>query len=410
MNFNIFKISRSLVLSAVAALMFTSCNKDLPQAEPIEFPAHEGSTIMQLLDDPNFSFLKAAVNRATPASGTNYTALSTLLADRSGSFTFFAPNNAAFIASGIANVATINAMRTGQLDSLLRYHLVGGHRLSYTASTTQFGFPNIQLPTLLYLVRPSSLDPASTIPPGLSNSLFASKNNSNWVNNVPVTQADIMAANGVIHRTATLLVPPGQLLWDRINNDADLTYLKAAIQRADEGVAAGSTLQAALQNGAANLTVFAPSNAAFQQLLTAQITLALMAQGVDQATAAAQATALASTPQVFQNPALATVLTPTNVRGIVVYHLIGRRVFTVNLPTTQTNIQTLLNTAIPAHPGVSVQATFGATGVTAATVKGVGNGTAASIDINPTPAPGGTSDQNYINGVLHKINQVLLPQ
>jgi uncharacterized surface protein with fasciclin (FAS1) repeats len=63
---------------------------------------------------------------------------------------------------------------------------------------------------------------------------------------------------------------------------------------------------------------------------------------------------------------------------------------------------------VPAHPGVALKATFGATGVTAATVKGVANPTASNITINPFP--GGTSDQNYVNGVLHKIDQVLIPQ
>ncbi len=87
------------------------------------------------------------------------------------------------------------------------------------------------------------------------------------------------------------------------------------------------------------------------------------------------------------------------------YHLLGARAFSVNLPTTATNTPTLLNSVIPTHPGVAVQATFGATGVTAATVKGAANATASNILINPLP--GATSDQNYINGVLHKIDQVL---
>jgi hypothetical protein len=57
-----------------------------------------------------------------------------------------------------------------------------------------------------------------------------------------------------------------------------------------------------------------------------------------------------------------------------------------------------------------VQATFGATGVTAATVKGLANTSNSNILINPTPAPGGTSDQHYVNGVLHVIDQALRPQ
>jgi len=51
--------------------------------------------------------------------------------------------------------------------------------------------------------------------------------------------------------------------------------------------------------------------------------------------------------------------------------------------------------------------------VTAATVKGAANATASNVIINALPFlpdPAGTSDQHFINGTLHKINQVLLPQ
>jgi hypothetical protein len=57
---------------------------------------------------------------------------------------------------------------------------------------------------------------------------------------------------------------------------------------------------------------------------------------------------------------------------------------------------------------VTIQATFGTTGVTAATVKGVANPTASNVLIDPRT--NGTSDQHYINGVIHKIDQVLRPQ
>lgn len=246
----------------------------------------------------------------------------------------------------------------------------------------------------------------------------------------------------MIHKTATLVAPPTQFLWDRINADPNLTYLKAAIQRADSGTVAAATLQAALLNPAASLTVFAPSNLAFQQALTGQITLALIpivtqqlipvitaqliaggatpAQAAAQAPALAaqqapaiaqgQATALSSTPAVFSNPALFGALSAQTVKGLVVYHLLSVRTFSVNIPTSSFTVRTLLNSAIPLHPGVMIQATFGSTGVTAATVKGLANTSNSNILINPTPAPGGTSDQHYINGVLHVINQALRPQ
>jgi hypothetical protein len=103
----------------------------------------------------------------------------------------------------------------------------------------------------------------------------------------------------------------------------------------------------------------------------------------------------------------------------VAYHILtesynndfqGIRVFSNNIPSSDVNSFTLLNAFVPIHPGVTLKATYGFNGVIAITVKGLANPTAANVQINPTPAPGGTSDQHYINGVLHKIDQVLRPQ
>lgn len=425
MKLNINKWFRLLTTVIFAGGILSSCNKDLPVAEPITSTPPSGSSIMETLNDPSYSFLKAAVTRAstvTSATGT----LSTLLADKSKVFTFFAPDDNAFKASltalGLpADIGSINFFRPGQLDTIIKYHLIGGQK--YTSALINPIAPNLNL----YLQSSFLLQaPSATLPPGYRMPIFAGKQGPVvFANNIPVIQPDIAVANGVIHKVAFALLPPSQVLWQRIAADPDLTYLLAAVQRADEGDAA-KTLESALKNAAANLTVFAPTNLAFQQLLTGQITVALIplvtqqliAGGMDAATAAAtapglaqaQAAGLASTPGVFTNPALASVLTPTTVKGIVVYHILGNRAFSVNLPGTAANFPTLLNGGIPAHPGVTLQATLGLTGVTAATVKGAANPTASNILINPTPAPGGTSDQLYINGIIHKIDQVLRPQ
>ncbi|MBS1621088.1 MAG: fasciclin domain-containing protein [Bacteroidetes bacterium] len=395
MKLRIYQLIKSFLPVVLFVNLLASCNKELPYPVPIVQPPPAGSSITEILADPNYSILKAAVTRAN---------LTALLSDKSKVFTFFAPDDAAMQYSGIPSAAAVNFFRPGQLDTLLKYCLIGG--VKYTAANIPASFPNLYLQSNFILAPPSP-----SLPPGLRMPIFPAKNGSAlFVNNIPITQADIPAANGVIHRVAAVIMPPSQYLWDRINADPNLTYLKAAIQRADSGVAAASTLQAALLNPAANLTVFAPTNTAFQTLLTGQITLALIAQGMDPGTASATASALAASPTVFQNPALYSVLTPLTVKGLVVYHMLGIRAFSVNMPTVATSIKTLLNSAIPAHPGVSITAVFGMGGVTAATIKGLGNATASNFLINPTPAPGGTSDQHYINGALHEIDQVLIPQ
>lgn len=391
------KIVASLVLAGAVA--FTACNKENINAVPATAPnsATGTQTINEIINgDANLTFLKAAVARA----GTN---ISSLISDASAEFTLFAPTNTAFTVSGVTSIAMINAMPAAQVEGLLRYHLAGGRVTSAMFPTT---FPNLQLPTQIVLAPPSA-----SVPPGLRMSNFPSKRGSNlWVNNVPITEADIHARNGVIHKTAFLMQPPTAMLWNRITADPNLTYMHAAILRADSGATAATSLAAALQNPGANLTVFAPNDNVFRATLTEQIRLALIAQSVPPATALAQATALASTPAVFSNPALYSVLTATVVKGIAVYHLFGNRAFSVNLPATSTGgFPTLLNSAVPIHPGLTLQATFGPTGVTAATVKGVANPAPANIAINPTPGTG-TSDQLYVNGILHFIDQVLLPQ
>lgn len=392
------------MVAFVAASLLFSCNKELPEATPKTQPQPTGSTILELLNDPGYSILKAAVARAATFNSSTGN-ISTLLGDKNNVFTFFAPDDAAMQGSGIPSAGAIAFLRPGFLDTVLKYHLVGGQKFMSASIPTTFP-NNLYLQSSLVLMPPSA-----ALPPGYRMPIFPGKTGpAMFANNIPVLQADITAANGVMHKVARIVAPPSTVLWDRINTDADLTYLKAAVQRADSGTVAPNRLQDALANAAANLTIFAPTNLAFQELLTGQITLALIGMGMDPATAAATAAALASTPDVFTNPALVNVLTPTTVKGLVVYHILGVRAFSVNIPPTPTAVPTLLNTAIAAHPGVVLQATFGPTGVTAATVKGVANPTASNILINPTPAPGGTSDQHYINGVIHKMDQVLRPQ
>lgn len=403
-NFNPYFASLAL---AASLTFFTACNKDVeeavPATAPSPTPAAPGAPTVadQIKADAGLSILSAAVTRASTSAASP--SLATLLADRTAEYTFFAPTDAAFATIGITSTAGLNNYRPGQLDTILRYHIVSGRVPAAAIPST---FPNAQLPTQFVLQQPSA-----TLPPGLRASVFASKRGTNaWINNIPVIQTDITAPNGLIHKIASVLIPPSQFLWDRINTDPNLTFLKAAIQRADSGSTTATSLVAALQNPAANLTVFAPVDTAFRSAITGLIAQGLIAQGVPAPTALAQATALAATPAVFSNPLLYSSINAQTVKGVVVYHLLGTRAFTVNLSPVGSATPTLLNAAVPTHPGLTHMATFGATGVTSAFVRGIANTSVSNLFINPTPAPGGTSDQHYINGVLHLINQVLRPQ
>jgi uncharacterized surface protein with fasciclin (FAS1) repeats len=419
---NIFKnIQKAGWGLLTATLLLSACNK-LELAGVPNVPPVQGTTptLATLLDDPNFSILKAAVTRAGLAGSPT---IMQQLGNPAQRFTVFAPDDAAFIASGIPSAAAIGTFPVATVYGIVAYHIVPQEIRSGSIITT---FPNFQYPSIL--------NPAPAASALLRLTTFPSvRSNGAWVNNIPITAVDITAVNGVLHKVSRIIAPPSTDLWAKISTDAQLTYLKAAIQRADSGVAAGSRLQDALDlasNPAAigsNLTIFAPVDDAMKVFLIRAITGALMAQGLDQATAFGQASFLVGTygTLLLTNPAaisgsLAAALSPTTVKGLLAYHIIGKqsgsygppgiRIFSVNCPTTATAVKTLLNSAIAIHPGIMVQATFvpGLPVVGAITVKGAANATASNVLISFTPPF--TSDLHHINGVIHKIDQVLLPQ
>ena len=393
-------IKNASSLAVATCLFLSACNKAPLDPDPIKLPVQATTpTLATLLDnaDSSFTFLKAAVVKA---------GLLPNLASPSARYTVFAPNNAAFILSGIPSVAAINSLPAASLAGLISYHVIPQ---TITAANIPTGFPNFEYPTIL---NPTTGSPAFN--PLVRLTTFPSRRGSAaWVNNIPITAVDISAVNGLLHKVYTLVSPPSKYVWDNIAESSDLTYLKAAIIRADIGVAVAIHLQTALKSFGVNLTLLAPTNLAFQTLLTGAIYQSLVLQGMPPATAYPTAQYLASTTGVFSNPALFGALSAQTVKGIVVYHILGTsipgiRVFSVNLPTTPTAIKTLLNGAIAAHPGVLAKATFSGPFVGAATFKGAANTTASNVIINPLN-PFAT-DQNYVNGVIMKIDQVLLPQ
>ena len=404
-----FNHIKSLLLVALVIIIFSSCNKNVEQFAETPVTGPSGQSLGQVLAATASDSL---YNRLVIRGG-----LVATISNLPATYTMFVPNNNAMkafinaISGGAVPLAAPDAVFSGFITAnipastaaaIVSYNIIPQAVKSANIPNT---FPNFQYPSIL--------NPAPSISALLRLTIFPSTRNGAWVNNIPLIAVDAIAGNGIIHHTAAVVTPPQRFLWDRINTDPGLTYLKAAIIRADSGTGSPGVLQGFLANIGANFTVFAPTDNAFKATLTGAIAQALIALGVPLATAIAQATALASSPTVFSNPALYSVLTAQVVKGIIVYHIFGNRAFTNNFPTTSTFYPTLLNGGIPSHQGLSITATFGAPFVSAATVKGVGNATAANIIINAAPLlpdPFGTSDQHYLNGVLHKIDQVLLPQ
>jgi len=320
MQLQTFFSKRSLLIALSLPIVIASCDKD-------DDPVTTSNTITDVVvADANFSTLETAVVKANLAATLS----------GAGPFTVFAPDDAAFTASGITP-AVLNSLTQAQVQAILLYHTIGSKVM---ASDVPAG-PNAKVTT------------------ASGDSVFVTKNASGvYVNGLKVTQADINADNGVIHKIGRVLNPPaGNIVETAVA--AGLDSLVKAVTRATTAPGGDPTLAGTL--GTAKLTVFAPTNAAFTQLLTAL-----------------------SLTNINDIP-VATLL------AVLRYHVVGGRAFSSDLANGSLTMLAGGNTTI--------NLTNGDGG--GPTIKGNGNGTATS-NITAT---------NIIcrNGVVHLVDRVLLP-
>ncbi|HLK98889.1 MAG TPA: fasciclin domain-containing protein, partial [Hymenobacter sp.] len=309
-------------------------------------PTGPGNIVQVASGNADFSILVAAVaktNLVTTLSGT-------------GPFTVLAPTNAAFAKlagtalDAFSTVDKINAVtNTAQIDALrsvLLYHVLAGR-------SAAADFPNGSSAQVTQ--KPASAAGVN------DNTVYLTKNSGGvFINGgTRVVTADVAASNGIIHAIDNVLLPPTQTIAAIVAASAtgaqpQFTQLLRALQRP----AAAALLTAASAPGS-NLTVFAPTDAAFQALLTA-----LTLNNIDQV------------PD-------ATLL------NVLRLHIVNARAFSSDLTNNQ---------AIPTLGGANV--TVGINGATV-TVRGTGNGT--------TGATVTAANVLATNGVVHVIDRVLLP-
>lgn len=172
------------------------------------------------------------------------------------------------------------------------------------------------------------------------------------VNGARVIQADVTASNGIIHAVDKVIFPPsGNVMASLVGND-NFSLLVAAVLHASTG----STNVAEVLSGDGPFTVFAPNNAAF--------------------TAAGLGT-----------EAAIQALAPDALTSILTYHVVGGRVFSTNLSN-----------------GAEPETVNGGT-----VIIGVGNDVTVKGDGNTSPSKVTQADWTTTNGVIHVIDQVLLP-
>ena len=393
-----------------AMVIFASCNKDLPEAQPIVAPDTNpvGTSLgMEISSNPDYSIYKAAATRV---------GILPLLMDSSKVFTVLLPNNAAFIASGISSVEFINAMPISSVGGIVQYSLIPGQQWSTDKIPTTF--PNIQLPTSVTI----GVLPGTTVP--LKMSVFLSKRgNTVWANTIPVVKADNKFRNGLIHVMAAVVSPASQVLKDAMYANPELAYFKAAVARADSGQVGLAKLDSLLGYGVTNMTVLAPNNKAFQSLIFGLAFKGYLSQ-IPKPTAMDSAIAVAmGNGAVAAGPAFLSTnnVSTATIKGLLAYHFLATntgagfqpniRVFSNNFATTPTLYTTLVNAGVPVHPGILAQATFGAGSPFVTSLKFTGYaGAATPFGGTPANAVAGQMDKFAINGVYHVIDQVLLPQ
>ena len=311
---------RGLILFVLSiSVLSTSCKKDDDEKA--------SNTITDVVvANASFTTLESAVIKADLQATLKGT----------GPFTVFAPDDAAFTASGITSTV-LNSLTALQVKNILLYHTIGSKIL---AADVPAG-PN-----------------AKVITAG-GDSVFVTKNASGvFINGIKVKAADVGADNGVIHVIEKVLNPPvGNIVETAVAGGLD--SLVKAVTRATTASGGDPSLASTL--GTARLTVFAPTNAAFTQLLSA---LGL--------------TKIEDIP-------VATLL------AVLRYHVVAGRAFSSDLSNGSL---TML-----ANGSTTVNLTNGTGG--GPTITGNGNGGNKS-NITAT---------NIVcrNGVVHLIDRVLLP-
>lgn len=316
--------SRLLACVAAGTILFSlsSCEDDDTGG------SSSGTVANIVVSSDNFSTLESAVIRADLSATLN----------GPGPFTVFAPDNAAFTASGVTT-ATINALSPAQVSSILLYHTLPSRILSANVPAG----PNAKVVT-------SSGD-----------SVFVTKNASGvYVNGVKVTQADVNASNGVIHVIGRVLMPPvGNTVVTAQVPGSGLDSLVKAVLRASTAPGGDPTIATTLQTNI--VTVFAPNNAAFTQLLAAL--------GLNN----------------INNIPVATLV------AVLKYHLVAGRAFSSDLVNG--------SLSMAAGGSTTINLTNGTGG--GPTITGNGNAGNRSNIVMP----------NIVtrNGVVHVIDRVLLP-
>lgn len=326
---NIFKIVSSLLMIICGLFLTPSCKKN--------YTIPENDAIDLFLSDSRFTVFTQLLTDNNLIGTLKTTEL----------FTIFAPTNDAFIKEDISKLTKVELLK------LLNTHIVRQRRLL----TNEIKSGVVQSPNV---------------------ELYLSKNLSGiFINgSAKIISANILASNGVIQVIDQVVFPPNKSLMTVIRNNPNLSELMSWISVAENNLETNLSYSSPTVFGS---TIFAPTNAAFEEL--------------------------------YKTIPKATLLSDKKLMNeILRFHMIGGKVFSQDFPNLTQPINTN-NTPImagtPLANGTDLfannpfksqyQLVFDLNN--GIKVKGISSGSANVTGVNLLAT----------NGVVHTIDKVLLP-
>ncbi|XP_053404958.1 transforming growth factor-beta-induced protein ig-h3-like [Mercenaria mercenaria] len=188
------------------------------------------TTVERLVADGRFTTLVSYVTKAGLVGTLN-----------NGTFTIFAPTDAAFNKLDAATKTALENDNSLLKDALL-YHVISGNVPSSAASNE------------LKITMANGKDARINIYSHSGNNVVTIQGNV-------ISQFDLNASNGIIHVIDSVMLAPTGDIVDYVSGNSELSTLLSLVVQAN--------LTTALKGDA--LTLFAPSNAAFAKLSQAQV-------------------------------------------------------------------------------------------------------------------------------------------
>jgi transforming growth factor-beta-induced protein len=331
--------------AAVAAADIEANNGVVHVIDAVLVPELELSIVNTIVEPAYFNKNFSTLTEAVVKAGVLGT-----LTDPSANLTLFAPDNAAFEAAGITS---LDGLTANDLVPVLTYHVIGAEVFADGLPAT--GSAVTTLGGDFYL----SINSSGVFINGLTK-----------VTGATLSGQALDYDNGVVHLINRTLIPPSKNIVEiavaasQASSGAEFGQLVAALTAVENDASTANLIT--VLSGTGPFTVFAPTDAAFA--------------------------ALYAKAGVADFSALVAAVGIGTIEAVLKYHVVGARVFSSDLPNLTSSTVATLGGNITLNLGsLSITDTDAALGL------GTADATIVSTDIAGT------------NGVIHVINQVLLP-